>query len=160
MPSLSRRKLTVPLPPAEGPRPPVSATDWRTAGRGDTPSRESPVESDSLLVCSVSAAVTKDAPRQLEDSRGRCVWGPRAPRPSPLPGTTGVRASAGAEGRQSGRWAGASRAGVPGPPGCWAWKGRPPPRAWPFPPPPAPPELHPGLVLSHRLWPREALGER
>lgn len=62
------------------------------AGRGYPPSPKSPVESDSLLVCSVSAAVTTDAPRQVEDSRRRSRSGlRRAPGPSPPLGTRALR---------------------------------------------------------------------
>lgn len=50
VPSLSRRKLTVPLPPARGGFWYPLCLEWTDAwrGRGNTPSRKSPVELDSL----------------------------------------------------------------------------------------------------------------
>ena len=137
VPSLPGGNLLSPLLPAEGPRPPVSATDWRAAGSGDTPSRKSPVESDSLLVCSVSAAVTEDVSRPSEDSRRRCArarapplsssgyhWVPRARAPA------GLRRS-----RETERLVGRSESWEhPRPLGRQAWRGRPLPRAWPLTP--------------------------
>lgn len=118
MPSLSRRKLTVPLPPARGGFDDPLCLEWTEAqhGRGNTPSRKSPVELDSFLVCSVSAAVNTDTHRPLGDSCGRRPRGlrrsphtsrPRSHVPQPL------RPAPQPRGRQSGCW----MRGSPEPPG-------------------------------------------
>lgn len=115
MPSLSRRKLTVPLPPARGGFDDPLCLEWTEAqhGRGNTPSRKSPVELDSLLVWSVSAEVNTDTHRPLGDSCRRCPRGlrrsphtshprshvPQPLRPAPQPG--GDRVAAGGEGARS-----------------------------------------------------------
>lgn len=74
-------------------------------------------------------------------------WVPRARAPA------GLRRS-----RETERLVGRSESWEhPRPLGRRAWRGRPLPRAWP---PNPTPGLHPGLVLSHRLWLREASGDR
>lgn len=118
MPSLSRRKLTVPLPPARGGFDDPLCLEWTEAqhGRGNTPSRKSPVELDSLLVCSVSAEVNTDTHRPLGDSCGRCPAGAAAlvsRLSSPKPCAAAAQACTAARGRQSG----CRMRGSPEPPG-------------------------------------------
>lgn len=151
VPSLSRRKLTVPLPPRGFDDPCVSNGLKHSGGGGTLLLGRALLSWTAYLVCSVSAVVNTDAHRQLEDLCRRCPFGLRRSPHTSHPRSHGLQSLRPTQKPREGRVVGGRErelwASWEDDPGCHAWKCRLLPRVCPS-------EVHPGLVAQTSGWVR------